>query len=84
MEFVTIRGSTTPSVELAYGEEKTYTGADLDHAQRLINIGVAELVEWYTDADPESEDARMGGTLRVTAAAEGDGDDPADDAKSEQ
>jgi hypothetical protein len=68
MEFVTIRGSTTPSVELAYGEERTYTEPDLDHAQRLINIGVAELVEWYTD----SGDADPGGDLTVAAAGTGD------------
>src|SRR5512139_2564288 len=51
---VTIRGTTTPCVELKRGEERTVVFSD--HVQRLINGGFVEVVSWhdsYSEPEPE-------------------------------
>lgn len=54
MEWVTIKGSISPCLELARGEirEVQYD----DHVQRLINGGFIEVVEWHDLDEPEAVD----------------------------
>lgn len=45
---VTLRGTTTPCVELKRGEERTVIFTD--HVQRLITGGFVEVVAWHDNS----------------------------------